>query len=484
MRLTKTDILAGLQCHKELFLLKNHPEFKKSINTPAMITGQVVDEHARNYFEKGIMVSRFQPDADPFEETQNLISNSSYDAIFQAGFFAEDVEVFVDVLERESNHWNIVEVKASTEVKDHFIDDLAIQFLTALRAGLDIGKTKLMFINNEFEYLQDGNYEDLFIIENLTDRVCRHLLDMDQQIERLRKIPEQPQPEIPISGHCKKPNPCGFRSFCEETGPKYPVGKLPYASKVIPKLHANHIYDIRDIPISMLKSDTQLKVRRITLEGKAELDPAVREVLNELAYPRYYLDFETVSFAIPIWVNTKPYQQIPFQFSCHIEETPSEVIHKEFLDVSGNDPRRSFAEALIESCGNAGPIIVYNETFEKGRIKELSNLFPDLAETLLELNERIFDLYPVVKKHYYHPDMKGSWSIKYVLPCLVPELNYKDLGAVQDGTQAQQAYFDLTANTLNEKEQKQLKNELLEYCKLDTLAMVEIVHKLEALNNH
>ena len=173
------------------------------------------------------------------------------------------------------------------------------------------------------------------------------------------------------------------------------------------------------------------------------MDRQAGHILNDLEYPRYFLDFECIQFAIPVWVGTRPYQQIPFQFSCHIERVQHKTEHEEFLDVTGLDPRRQFAETLLTTCGDRGPVIVYNQSFEKRIIKELAEQFDDLAEALLSINARIFDLLPIVKNHYYHPDMKGSWSIKKVLPCLVPELSYEALGKVQDGTQAQQAYLQI-----------------------------------------
>ena len=182
--------------------------------------------------------------------------------------------------------------------------------------------------------------------------------------------------------------------------------------------------------------------------------------------------------SIPIWEGTHPYDQLPFQWSCHIQAQDDSLTHHEFLDVSGNDPRRDFAIAMIAVCGEEGPIVVYNQSFEKRIIKELATAFPDLSDKLLALNARIVDLLPIVKRNYYHPRMKGSWSIKSVLPCLVPELRYSELGEVQDGIQAQQAYFDLTGDELATEEKASLRNDLLEYCKLDTYAMVAIVEKL------
>jgi hypothetical protein len=227
-----------------------------------------------------------------------------------------------------------------------------------------------------------------------------------------------------------------------------------------------------------LTSETQQRIRRITRQGVAERLPGAARDLRALGYPRYYLDFECIQFAIPVWEETRPYDQIPFQWSCHVERAEQRPDHYEFLDTSGRDPRRAFAEALLEVCGEAGPIVVYNQAFEKRIIRELADRFPDLGGKLLALNARIVDLLPIVKRNYYHPDMRGSWSLKSVLPCLVPELRYSDLGAVQDGTQAQQAYFDLTGGDLDAAAAERLRRELLAYCRLDTCAMLAIVRNL------
>ena len=346
------------------------------------------------------------------------------------------------------------------------------------KQALRVGRAKLMHINKRFDYQQTDDYSDLFVIEDLTERVEARVKNIQHDIDRLKEVLRQPEPEIPISGHCNNPNPCEFRSHCEQTGPLYPVGTLPNGHAVIKKLHAQNIYDIRDIPSDLLNSDKHKKVRRITLEGQPELESKATEIINALDYPRIYLDFETISFAIPIWEQTQPFQQLPFQFSCHIEHQDASLHHEEFLDVSGLDARHSFAEHLLQCCGETGPIIVYNQSFEKKIISELAAFFPDLGDSLLKLNDRVFDLLPVMRAHYYHPDMKGSWSIKKVLSCLVPELSYQQLDLVQDGTQAQQAYFDIIGQTLDESAKNNLIEALREYCKLDTLAMVEIVRKL------
>ena len=477
MHFTKTNLMAGLQCPKHLHLMAHHPEHATQTRTPASITGEVVEEHAQREFPDGVTVNRFGGD-DPFEHTQQLISDASVNTIFQAAFTANDVEVFVDVLQRVGAQWDLIEIKASTRVKDHFIDDVSIQAKTASDAGLPINRIKLMHVNNQFVYQGDQNYNGLFIQDDITEQVKAHWSVVPKNVEAFKAIVNGPEPEQHITGHCKKPNLCEYRKYCESQESDYPVGLLPRGGKIITTLLANGITDIRDIPYDMIKSDNHIRVRNVTIEGKPEQLPEARDMLGELAYPRYYLDFESIQFAIPIWKDTQPYWQLPFQWSCHIETSNGDIDHEEFLDVSGNDPRRDFAQALIKTCKQEGPIIVYNQTFEKSVIKKLANDFPDLEQPLLALNERIFDLLKVTQKYYYHPDMRGSWSIKKVLPCLVPELSYSNLGDVQDGTQAQQSYLDIIGNLRSADGKATLTQDLLDYCELDTLAMVEIAKSI------
>lgn len=443
MRLNKTNLMAGLQCTKHLHLSIHHPEHVTQTVSPASITGVVVEEHAQREFPTGVMVRRFGDGVDPFAQTQQYLTDPTVDIIFQAAFVANDVEVFIDVLQRAGDQWDLIEIKAATRVKQEFIDAVSIQAKTAQEAGLAINRVQLMHVNGDFLYEQEGDYSGLFTLEDITDEVMAHWHVVPDYVQSFRQVVAGPEPVRHITGHCKKPYLCDFRKYCETQETQYPVGLLPRGHKVIEKLLANDIVDIRDILVDMLNSENHIRIRNVTIAGTPELLPDAGRILSELAYPRYYLDFESIQFAIPIWVGTKPFQQIPFQWSCHIQTENGELKHEEFLDVSGKDPRRAFAEAMLKTCKEQGLIIVYNQAFEKRIIKELADEFPDLKEQLLALNKRIFDLLPVVQINYYHPDMKGSWSIKSVLPCLAPELRYSDLGEVQDGTQAQQSYLDI-----------------------------------------
>jgi hypothetical protein len=190
--------------------------------------------------------------------------------------------------------------------------------------------------------------------------------------------------------------------------------------------------------------------------------------------PAYFLDFETIQFAVPIWKGTRPYQQIPFQFSIHRLSRTGKIEQQAFLDLSGADPSKAFAEDLIAACGERGPIFVYNAGFETARIRELSERFPRLAKPLLALNERVVDLLPVARDDYYHPSQQGSWSIKAVLPALCPDLHYGDLDGVQDGGMAMDAFLEALAPQTSKTRKSEIEQQLLAYCALDTYAMVRL----------
>jgi hypothetical protein len=247
---------------------------------------------------------------------------------------------------------------------------------------------------------------------------------------------------------------------------------LPTINSRLDALLAAGHYDVRNIPDGLLTDAGQLRVWRAVQSGRAELLPGAREILSALPYPRYYLDFETISFAVPRWVGTRPYQQIPFQWSLHIEDRDGSLRHEEFLDLTGELPARAVAEALLKAVGTEGPVFMYT-TFERTCINILADFCPDLRSELLALVEQLVDLHTIVKDNYYHPAMHGSWSIKAALPTIAPELDYKKLGTIQEGTAAQQAYVEaLSTSTIEKREE--IRKGLLEYCKHDTFAMVTL----------
>jgi hypothetical protein len=456
----------------------HRPELAEQSESPATLTGKIVEAHARQAFSGGVLVERDRPGQDPFALTEQLLQAPGVTTLFEAAIRATGLALFVDVLQRVEQGWELTEIKAAARVEDKHIDDVAIQALALARAGVVVKRFWLMHINTDFVYAGEHDYHGLYVRDDITARVVAHMPYMERELERLLAVIDGPQPGRPVGSYCKNPYPCPFRSYCETIDTDYPVAYLPNGWRVAQTLHAQGITDIRDIPADALTSETHQRVRRVTIAGQAELLPGARKLLAALPYPRYYLDFECIQFAIPIWPGTQPYEQLPFQWSCHIENEDGHLEHEAFLDTTGMDPRRQFADTLLAACGEQGPIVVYNQAFEKRIIRELAAHLPELAGQLLALNDRVFDLLPVVKQHYYHPAMKGSWSIKNVLSCLVPELSYKDLGSVQEGTMAQAVYLEIIGGKLNGDEIEESRQDLLDYCELDTLAMVKIVDKI------
>jgi hypothetical protein len=478
MRFSKTQIIGGLRCSKQLHLSVHHPERAHIVNKPATVTGEVVEEHARREFPGAVLVPRGPGAPDPFAATRRLLADPTVTTVFEAGVEDDNLALFVDVLSRQGDGWKLTEIKAATRIKDSHIDDVAIQALALRRAAIPVRRFELMHVNSEFVYRGGHDYEGLFVREDITERVLGHVAAIETDLQHLKDIPGGPQPERHLGSHCKHPYPCPYIRYCESTDAPYPVAWLPQGHRIAETLIARGIFDIRDVPIDALSSEEHLRVRRLTIAGTPELLPGAAELLGELGHPRYYLDFECIQYAIPIWEGTSPYAQLPFQWSCHFEYADGRIEHREFLETSGSNPRRAFAESLIEACSGTGPVIVYNAAFEKRILRETAEVFPDLAPALAAIAGRIFDLYPVVKKNYYHPQMKGSWSIKKVLPALVPELDYGALGEVQDGTEAQSAFFRLINGDVGERDRQRLRADLVSYCRLDTLAMVRIVEAL------
>jgi len=485
-QLSKSQLMTGLQCPKALFLSLKHPELAAPSDSLRIEWGHQVGALAREQFPGGVFIDRFS--CDPYQETQRAMRDPAVDAIYEASFSTSKLNVSVDILRREWPGWVITEVKSSTQAKKqpkdvqpHHVDDVAIQALCLELAGIKVTRCELMFIDNTFTYQGDNNYQDLFATRDITALVNERMPEIwDRRLKmdvNLLSVLDNPS-DIKTGSQCKKPHPCAFKKHCLSLEPRHTVSALPKAAKKIEALRAMGIDDIRDIPEDFLTSKTHQWIREVTINGQETLKPGAKQAIENLGYPRYYPDFETISFAIPRWIGTKPYQQIPFQWSCHIDQGDGELLHKEFLDVTGQDPRRAFAESLIAACGNEGPVIVYNQSAEKTNINKLAEAFPDLSASLQGIADRIVDLLVIVKDNYYHPDMNGSWSIKNVLPHLVPGRSYKDLGSVQEGTGAQEAYIKLIEPGLTAEERAILEKDLKDYCAMDTLSMVEIVEAI------
>ena len=479
--LSKSKIMAGRQCEKRLWLEVRRPgliEHGLDVEQRFAV-GHDANNVARAQYPGGVLISYDHGAEAALEDTKRLLEEQPGTPIFEATFKAQDVLVLVDILKQCREGFELIEVKSSTSVKDHYYEDCAVQTWVLECAGIPVKAIRLCHIDNQFVYPGNGDYQGLFRHEDVTEEVRELSREVPQWVQRYREVLNDGEPEIEMGSQCTVPYDCPFIGYCRGEETEYPLRSLPRVShQLMDALTAEGIEDIRDIPEGRLSSTTQEWVRRVTIAGESELKPEAADV-GAYDYPRYYLDFETIQFAVPIWEGTRPYEALPFQWSCHIEFASGELRHEEYVDTVGNPPMRICAESLLRVVGKEGPVFTY-APYEKRVLNALAAHYPDLAEDLHKLIERLVDLLPIVRRTYYHPDMLGSWSIKNVLPTVAPHLDYGSLGEVQDGNAAGTAYLRIINPETDNAECQRLVRELLAYCKLDTLAMVELVKYLSS----
>lgn len=483
-RLSKSRILSGLQCPRRLWLETfRRDEMETSADAQAVIdAGNELGELARELYGPGLLIGHVHDIPTALRETESALSASGKrQVLFEAAFQHDGVVVRADVLVPVRGGYDLIEVKSSGSVKDYHLVDCAVQAWVIRNAGVSLRRIRLAHVDTAFVYQGNDNYEGLLLAEDVTAKVLEWQRSVPGWVRGLKGVLRGKEPAIRTGEQCFKPFECPFHEYCraqEPAGPKYPVTILPRAGTLIRVLQEEGYDDLRKVPAERLGNALHKRVRKASVTGRAYLDPAVADKLAALSFPRYYVDFETIAFAIPHWAGTKPYQQIPFQWSCQVERRAGALEEQAFLDLSGDAPMRRFAESLVGVLGRRGPILVYNQAFEATRVHELARLFPDLADELVVLTERMVDLLPMTREHYYHPAMMGSWSIKAVLPTIAPELDYENLDDVADGGQAQLAYREATHPDTTARRRVELDKALRRYCGRDTLAMVRLVQAL------
>jgi hypothetical protein len=470
--------MSSLQCLKRVHLEVHHRDLAEySAATEASFAiGHEVGDVAIQVYDNGagaLIPWSGGSFSRPLRLTAELMGGLLREPVFEATLEHEDVLVREDVLLPAGNDsWRVVEIKASTRLKPEHVQDCAIQAWVHRGAGHGLDAIALGHVNNQFQYPGGGDYAGLFIEHDLTEKVDALLSSVPAWVDAARNAVEGDMPEVPVGQHCFKPYECPFIRHCWPRAERYPIVGLRGSRKRLGEFVAAGYRDIRDVPATEL-NETQLRIRRASRLGEAELLPAGGRFFRELKYPRYYLDFEAAGPPVPVWENTRPYEVLPFQYSCHIEHASDPVGHVEFLDMSGAAPMRSLAEKLIADLGVSGPILMYT-TYELRVIQGLADRFPDLATDLRALMDRLVDMKPVVKQNYYHPDQLGSWSIKDVLPTIAPDLDYANIEGIAEGTAAARAYLSAIHAETSPEERQRIKQELLTYCHHDTLAMLRI----------
>ena len=493
VHLSKSKYCKCVQCEKILWLKKYKPDCAAEIDRESVLkNGTKVGELAKGLFGKYEDVEFNEKLNVMIEKTQELLKNKP-NIITEASFNYDNNFCSVDILKNDLDGVEIYEVKSSNEVKDIYIDDASYQYYILSNLGLKVKRVCIVYLNREYIRGKELELDKLFNIEDITDIAKSKQEEIKNNINSINRLMEEHdennEPKIDIGMHCIQPYGCEFWNYCTRDLPKPNVFDIVdmRKNKKFEKYYEGKI-SFEDLqhedlnPKFLEQIDFEINNRNIKIDKEA-----IKELVNSLKYPLYFIDYETYQDAIPEIEGTKPYQQLPFQYSLHIiREKGGPVEHREFLaEIDDKDFLRHFAESMIKDMPEDGSVIIYNKSFEPARNNEIAKLYPDLKDELDRINNNIIDfMVPFKQRKYYCKEMQGSSSIKYVLPALYPDdptLDYHNLTMVHNGTEAPEVFLSLEGKT--KEEQEEIRKHLLEYCELDTYAMVKVWEKfLEVIN--
>jgi len=486
--ITKTDFVEGMNCPTYLLLKKNKPELMKAteMDTSAK-EGIEVGLVAANLFEDIIKIPFTCSKEEKVERTAAAMNEEKRTTIAEATFVSANLYCQVDYLSSFEEGFSINEVKALTSIRkknknacleDRIIRDLGFQYYVLRQAGVDVRKVNCIYLNEN--YVRGGSikHNELFIMDDVTDEIIKYVEEqIEDDIRSLERFISNSNTKDLRSTKCAKcksfseyclrdlPTPNVFDlngTFCRKRDVFYKEGDITF-EKLMKRKDLN--------------TNTRQEIEAEILQREYVDKKSISEFLEGIRLPVYFLDFETYQNAIPEVEGQWPYEQVPFQYSLDIvEDSNMELIHKEFLAEENGDPRRMMAEKLVNDIPKGVCVIAYNISFEKGRLEELAELYPDLKEHLLNIAENLIDLeIPFKKRWYYKREMKGKSSIKKVLPALFPNdpnLNYANLPGVQNGQQAKEMFLKL--RDMSDEERLEQRSYMLQYCALDTFAMVKV----------
>ena len=489
-RLSKSRYISGMQCHLRLWYDIHRRDLATAPGEALQAvfeTGHEVGEAACGRYSGGHLVAhdhRHVPQA--LEETRRVIEAGVAPAVFEAAFEHERVLVRADVIERlPGGGWRLVEVKSTTRLKDVFLPDLAVQLWVLRGAGLDVREAAVLTLDRSYVY--DGvrlDLDALFRMHPLFDEAVAHLDAVGEQVRTMQRMLAEPAaPDIGPGAHCFTPYLCPYQEHCtrDMVAPEHGIDELPrLGASTRARLGDAGVDEIRDIPGNFPLTRLQRIVRRAVREGRGVVHGNVGRVLVGIVPPVRHLDFETFAPAIPRFAGTSPYDQIPFLFSVHTERDGAPPEHADYLHKGGDDPRPALADRLIAAAGREGTICMYSG-YERRVLCDLAAALPDRAPALRAIQRRLFDLHPVVRDGYYDPDFRGSFSIKNVLPVVVPGMGYGDL-EVADGQIAAVRYARALASD-DRDERRRVFSDLRAYCARDTLGLVELRRALASLSS-
>ena len=490
--LSKSRYCKCIQCPKILWLKKYKPEeISPSEKDAVFKNGKKVGEIAKGLFGKYEDIE-YNEDLEVMIKKTNKLLNNKPNIITEASFNYNNNFCSVDILKNDIDGVEIYEVKSSTKLEDIYVDDVSYQYYVLSNLGFNVKKAFLVHINREYIRGEELELDKLFTIEDLTNIAISKKEEIDNNISKYNNFMElhskDNEPNIDIGMKCTEPYMCDFWKYCTKKLPKpnvFDIGGGMHRNKKFQKYYEGKV-SFKDL----IKEDLnpkyleQIDFELNNLEPKIDKE-AIKHVLDSLKYPLYFIDYETYQTAIPKIKGTKPYDQLPFQYSLHIiKEKGAPIEHKEFLaEIDDKDFIRHFAESMIKDMPENGSVIIYNKSFEPARNREIAKLYPELAEELERINGNSVDFMEVFKKReYYMKEMHGSASIKDVLPALYPDdpmLDYHSLPIVHNGGEASEAFISLEGKP--KEEQEAIRHGLLVYCELDTYAMVKIWMKFNEI---
>ena len=478
--LSKSRITAFEQCPRRLWQQVHAPERAEVDDgvEQRFADGDEVGAIACSLHPEGVMISAEHGLAAAIKDTASLIAAGHPGPLFEATFEHDGVLVRVDILERKGRKsWQAYEVKSATEVKDYHIGDLATQAWVMREAGVNLAGAAIRHIDRSFILEEVRDFAGLFADDDCLGVVEPMIASRPSLVQQARKVLAGPEPKAAPGDHCTKPFACEFTEWCAKGGPKgpeWPVTILPNGGGR--KWQRQGVESLLDLEEDQL-GDKHARILAATRDDVPYHDQrGARAAMAEWGWPRAWLDFETINPAVPRWVGTRPYQQVPFQFSLHLQARNGRFSHHEFLDTSGNDPRLACAKALVASIPSDATIIAYNASFEIRVLNELADACPRYAKRLRSMAERTVDLLPIAREHWYHRDQLGSWSIKAVLPTMGHD-GYERL-QVKDGGGAQAAWLEASHPSTDPQRCGALEEAMRAYCKRDTEAMIAVARTL------
>jgi hypothetical protein len=491
-RLSKSRFVAGWQCPKLLWWKVHEPNAAELqpdlVQQDLFDQGRLVGERARQEWPQGLLIAGEYNDPTRVARTRAAI-DAGETVLFEACFEADGVFCAVDVLEKSPDGWTLIEVKSGNSVKDHQLPEVALQVHVLRRSGIAVTRAEIMHLNGEHRHPGDG---PLFVRADVTSEMERLLAEVPQRIAEQLALLDGPLPEHPIGLHCwwNGSDPCVFMQRCWPDNPDH-IGHL---WNVGPKTTCQYmtlgVHTMSAIPAEKKLHERQRRQIRAQREGRLIVERSLGDALRPALEAKRlgFLDFETVARALPPWNGLGPWRQTAAQFSYHERGADGVVTHAQFLAegpaepwMTPDDPREPIARAMLDATANADLIVMYT-TFERTQIRNLANALPHLAEPLMQLSEKLWDLNPVVANNVYHPDFRGSFSLKYILTPLVPDLSYNDL-VIVDGRVAsvQIARLLFVSGRIPPAERDQTRRDLLAYCERDTFATVRLVERLAAM---